>query len=155
MAMNDMDSSWPDSQIDPPIKPLTRDEAKALLDRHPKVSLWSLLMAQALLGLVVAGVWWLLSGNQMHAVSAAYGALVVLVPNVIMVRAVFGGRSGRSVGGLVAWEFVKVVVAGLMLAAAPLLIVPLHWVAMLVTMVLCMKVMVVMLLLRQHRPQKN
>jgi ATP synthase protein I len=120
-----MDSSWPASQIDPPVRPLTRDEAKALLAQQPKFSLSLLLAAQ-----------------------------LAVVPNVLMARGVFGSQAGATVGGLVLWELVKMVVVGVMLAFAPVLIRALSWPAMLVSMLLCMKVMGAALLWL-GRPKRN
>jgi len=138
---NVMDSSWPASQIDSPVRPLTRDEAQSLLARHPPSSLWQMLLLQGLVGLVGAGVSWIFFG-QAACLSSLYGLMVVLVPNALMVRAL-SGRLGKSVGGLVLWEFVKVVAAGCLLALAPFVVPALVWPALLVTMVLCMKVMIV------------
>ena len=149
-----MDSSWPDSQIDPPIQPLTREEAQALLARHPVVSVGSLLMAQCLLGVCVASLWWVLSGSQTAGLSSLYGAAVAVVPSAMMARAVFGSQLGRTVGGLVLWELIKIVVVVAMLVAAPMLIKPLSWPALLVTLLLGMKVMGVALLW-QGRQKKN
>lgn len=152
--MNSMDSSWPDSQIDPPIQPLTRDEAQALLARHPVVRVRSLLVAQCLLGVCVAALWWVLSGSQTSGLSSLYGAAVAIVPSLLMARAVFGSRLGRTVAGLVLWELIKIVVVVAMLVAAPMLIKPLSWPALLVTLLLGMKVMGVALLW-QGRRKKN
>lgn len=149
-----MDSSWPDSQIDPPIQPLTRDEAQALLARHPAVRVGPLLMAQCLLGVCLALCWWVLSGSQAAGLSSLYGAAVTVVPSALMARAVFGSRLGRTVGGLVLWELIKIVLVVAMLVAAPVLIRPLSWPALLVTLLLCMKVMGVALLW-QGRRKKN
>jgi ATP synthase protein I len=134
-----MDSSWPASQIDPPIKQLTRDEAKALSARQPAFKPFALLIAQAVFGVLVALVWWAFSGSQMAGLSALYGALSVLLPNALMARGVFGGRVGASVAGFVLWELVKLVAVGSMMAVAPFLIKPLSWPAMLANMLLCMK----------------
>jgi ATP synthase protein I len=71
-----------------------------------------------------------------------------------MARAVFGSRLGRTVGGLVLWELIKIVLVVAMLVAAPVLISPLSWPALLVTLLLCMKVMGAALLW-QGRRKKN
>ncbi len=149
-------SQWPDGQedLEPPVRPLTREEAQALIARHPSMSAWQVIAVQALVGVLVALVWWALSRSASAAVSALYGAAVAVVPNVLMARGVFGPRAGRSVGGLLVWELIKMVCAGAMLALAPAVIRPLSWAAMLVTMVLCMKVIGVALLW-QRRLRKN
>lgn len=118
------------------------------------MSAWQVIAVQALVGVLVALVWGALSRNQMAMVSSLYGAAVAVVPNVLMARGVFGRHAGRSVGGLLVWELIKMGCAGAMLALAPVLIRPLGWAAMLVTMVLCMKVIGVALLL-QRRKKKS
>jgi len=148
-----MDSTWPASQIDPPIRPLTRDEAQALLERHPVFSLTTLFAVQVGVGVLVALVWWGSTGSQSAGLSALYGAAAALVPNALMARGVFGSKLGSTVAGLVFWELVKLVAAGAMMAFAPFLIKPLSWPAMLIAMLLCMKVVGVVMLL-QSRPRK-
>lgn len=140
------ESIWPPEDSEPPVRPLTRDEAQALIARHPSLSVWQVIAVQALVGVLVALVWWALSRSQIAMVSSLYGAAVAVLPNVLMARGVFGRHAGRSVGGLLVWELIKMVCAGAMLALAHVFIQPLDWVAMLVTMVLCMKVIGVALL---------
>jgi ATP synthase protein I len=135
------DTLWPDEQEpEPPVQPLTREQAQALIARYPTFSVWRFVAAQAAFGVLVALLWGALSGDRAALWSALYGAAVAVVPNVLMARGVFGRRAGRSVGGLLYWEVIKIGVAGVMLALAPSLIPSLSWAAMLVTMVLCMKV---------------
>lgn len=126
-------------------KRLTREEAQALRARLPQISPWWVVGAQVLAGLVMVLVFWLWSGGQVSSVwSALYGAVIVLVQALLMIR----GVKRLSVTGVDAkvgsfafmvWEFVKVVVAVLMLAAATRVVPDLSWLAMLVTMVVCMK----------------
>jgi len=135
---------WPE-EPDLPVQPLTHDEAQALRARYPVISAWRLIAAQVLLGVLVALCWGALSG-QSALLSSLYGAAVAVLPNVLMVRGLFGRNAGRSVGGLLFWE--------LMLALSPSLVPSLNWAAMLVTMVLCMKVIGVALLW-QGRKKKS
>lgn len=148
-----MDSSWPASQIDPPIQPLTRNEAQALLARYPPPSLRQILLLQGLTGLVLSGLWWVFLGPAAF-LSSLYGLMVVLVPNALMVRALTGSL-GKSVGGLVLWELVKVVAAGCLLAVAPFVLPSLVWLALLATVVLCMKVMIAVSLWRDRGKKLN
>ena len=137
----DQDTLWPDEQEpEPPVQPLTREQAQALIARYPTFSVWRFVAAQAAFGVLVALAWGALSGDRTALLSALYGAAVAVVPNVLMARGVFGRRAGRSVGGLLYWEVIKIGVAGVMLAFSPYLIPSLSWAAMLITMVLCMKV---------------
>ncbi|MBI2733986.1 MAG: ATP synthase subunit I [Aquabacterium sp.] len=118
------------------------------------MSVWQVLAIQAAFGVFVALVWGVLSSSLMAAVSALYGAAVAVVPNALMARGVFGRNAGRSVGGLLVWEILKLGLTGAMLALAPVWIKPLNWAAMLVTLVLCLKVIGVALLVWQRR-KKN
>ncbi len=140
------DTQWPEQESDPPVQPLTRDQAQALLARYPSISPWRVIALQALVGLLVALVWGGVSRDLIALQSSLYGAVVAVLPNVLMVRGVFGPRAGRSVGGLLKWELIKICGAGALLALAPVVIPSLSWAAMLVTMVVCMKVIGVALL---------
>lgn len=140
------DTLWPEQEPDPPVRPLTREEAQALTARHPSVSAWRVIATQVVVGVLVALVWGALSGDRSALLSALYGAAVAVLPNVLMVRGLFGRHAGRSVGGLLFWELVKIGASGAMLALSPVLVPSLSWAAMLVTMVLCMKVIGVTLL---------
>lgn len=144
------DSDW-SKDDDLPVRPLTRQEAQALAAKHPSMSVWQVLAVQAAFGVLVALVWGVLSSSPAAAVSSLYGAAVAVVPNALMARGVFGRNAGRSVGGLLVWEILKLGMAGAMLALAPVWIKPLDWVAMLVTLLLCLKVIGVALLMWQRR----
>lgn len=152
-AMSFDDSDW-SKDDDLPVRPLTREEASALSARHPSMSVWQVLAVQAAFGVLVALVWGALSRSPVSAVSALYGAAVAVLPNALMARGVFGRNAGRSVGGLLVWEILKLGMTGAMLALAPVWIKPLDWAAMLVTLVLCLKVIGVALLMWQRR-KKN
>lgn len=147
------DSDW-SKDTDPPVRPLTRTEAQALLARHPSLTVWQVIAVQAGFGLLVALVWGAVLQSPISALSALYGAAVVVVPNALMARGVFGRGAGRSVGGLFIWEVIKLGLTGAMLALAPVWIKPLDWAAMLVNIVLCLKVIGVALLVWQGR-EKN
>jgi ATP synthase protein I len=120
--------------------PLTREEAQALIAKSPSLSPWRVIALQALIGVVVAVIWGSLSRNLPSFISALYGAAVVVVPGALMVRGVFGRGSGRSLGGLLFWEIVKLLLVLALLALAPKWVPSLNWAALLVTLVLCLKV---------------
>jgi len=152
------DSDWSKDQ-DPPVRPLTRVEAQALVARHPSVSVWQVIAIQAIFGVLVALVWGLLSRSSTSALSALYGVAVAVIPSALMARGVFGQsvwlKAGRSVGGLFVWELLKLGLTGAMLVLAPVWIRPLDWAAMLVTLVLCLKVIGVVLLIWQGRNKNS
>jgi ATP synthase protein I len=143
---------WPE-EPDPPVQPLTHDEAQALRARYPAVSALRVIASQVVVGLLVALCWGVLSG-QSALLSSLYGAAVAVLPNVLMVRGLYGPNAGRSVEGLLFWEFIKIGVSVAMLALSPRLVPSLSWAAMLVTMVLCLKVIGVALLW-QGRKKKS
>lgn len=148
------DSDW-SKDTDPPVRPLTREEAQALVAKHPSMSVWQILAWQAVAAVLVALVWGVLAQSPASAVSALYGGAVVVIPNALMARGVFGRGAGRSVGALLAWELLKLGLSGAMLALAPVLLRPLDWAAMLVTLVVCLKVIGVILLMGRGRAKKS
>ncbi|TDP81354.1 ATP synthase protein I [Aquabacterium commune] len=151
------DSFWGED-ADLPISSLTRTEAQALVAKHPSMTVWQALASQALFGVLVALIWGLLSRSPASLMSALYGVAVAVVPSGLMAYGVFGRRAARGaggVGGLLVWEILKLLMVGAMLAMAPVWIVPLDWVALLVTLVLSLKMVGVALLIWQRRAKNN
>lgn len=151
------DSFWGED-ADPPISSLTRTEAQALVARHPSMTVWQALASQAAFGVLVALIWGLLSRSQASLLSSLYGVAVAVLPSGLMAYGVFGRRAARGgggVGGLLVWEILKLLMVGAMLAMAPVWIVPLDWVALLVTLVLSLKMVGVALLIWQRRTKNN
>jgi len=124
-------------------KPLTAQEAQEWRRRHPAPSVWRLVAAQALMGVVVALVAWGVSGERHVAWSAGYGALAVVVPAALFARGMSRQKQAASAGsamvGFFGWEMVKIALTVAMLAAAPRLVPQLSWLALLVGMVVTMK----------------
>jgi ATP synthase protein I len=148
-----VDSDQPED-VDPPIRPLTRDEAQALIANNPSFSVWQAIAMQAALGVGVALVWFGLTRSLPALLSSLYAVAVVVLPALLMARGVFGPNAGRSVGGLLGWELLKMGLGAAMLVLAPKMLDPVDWVALLVTLVLCLKVNGVALLWMQRR-KKN
>jgi ATP synthase protein I len=123
---------------------LTRQEAQALRARLPSVSPWRVILVQAVVGVVVAALVWLVTGERPAALSALYGAAVVVVPGALMARGMTSRLSHMNPGtgavSFMLWETTKIAVSVAMLMLAPKLVQPLSWPALLVAMVLCMKV---------------
>ena len=91
-AVHDADfdvSDW-SKDIDPPVEPLTREEAQALIAKHPSMSVWQVLAAQTLFGVLVALLWGGLSRDVSALWSSLYATAVVEVPGLLMARGVFG-----------------------------------------------------------------
>ena len=71
-------------------------------------------------------------------------ALAIVVPAALFARGVarnsgHAGYASGAIARLFAWEFVKLVLCIAMLAAAPVLVPNLHWLALLAGMVVTMK----------------
>lgn len=103
-----------------------------------------MVLAQLVVGLLVALVFWAVSGMQQLALSAGYGALAVVIPGAVFARGLTGRLASAGPGaaavGFMVWEVVKLVLTMAMLVAAPGLVQGLSWPAMLVGLVLTMKV---------------
>ena len=96
-------SDW-SKDIDPPVEPLTREEAQALLARHPSMSVWQVLAAQLGFGVLIALIWGGVSRDASALWSSLYATAVVVVPGLLMARGVFGQLI------YVSWDFNMVVV---------------------------------------------
>ncbi|MFT3858977.1 MAG: ATP synthase subunit I [Aquabacterium sp.] len=154
-ADSDLPDPYKDVDLrDLPVRPLTREEAQALIARNPSLPVWRVLAVQAAFGFGVALVWGGLSRSLPSLLSALYGVAVVMLPSLLMARGVFGRNAGRSVGGLLGWQFLKMGLSAAMLVLAPRVLNPVDWVALLVTLVLCLKITWVVLLIGQRR-KKN
>ena len=126
---------------DADFKPLTAQQAEQWRSRQRPLSVWRIVVMQALVGVLVALLAWWLTGNVPSAWSAAYGALSVVVPAALFARGMVRKRTsaGAAMAGLMGWELVKIVLTVAMLAAAPRLVPGLSWPALLVGMVVTMK----------------
>ena len=131
-------------------KPLTAEEAQEWRSRQPIVSVWRIVGLQALVGVLVVLLAWLLTGRSQVAWSAGYGALSVVLPAALFARGMARKRhsAGAAMVGLFGWELVKIALTVAMLAAAPRLVPGLSWLALLAGMVVTMKTYWVALLVR-------
>jgi ATP synthase protein I len=125
-------------------EPLTAEQVVELRRRQPLLSVWRVVGAQAVLGLLVAWLVWLLSGQIAAVYSAVYGALAVIIPAALFARGltskVASANVGAAVFGFFLWEMVKIGLTVAMLFAAPRLVNDLSWPAMLAGLVVTMKV---------------
>ena len=151
-------SRWQDEEdgaAERKFKALTREQAQALRERDPPLSPWRVLMVQVVVGVVVALLAVLITGNQMVMWSVLYGAATVVIPGALMARGMTSRLSSMSPGSsavsFMLWEAVKILVSVVMLALAPKIVQPLNWLALLAGLVLCMKVYWFALLWRGRR----
>jgi ATP synthase protein I len=134
---------WGDEDELDPVVPLTRAEAQALRERLPSVSVWRVVAVQAAAGALVAIVAWSLSRSNAVALSALYGAAVVVLPSALLARGV--GRlagSGPMAGavGFLAWQSVKMVLSLALLLGAVRVVPGLNCPALLVAVAVCLQV---------------
>ena len=133
-----------DSQDADSFQPLTSQEAQLLRQKLPLLSVWRVVAAQVLMGVVVALLAGLFTSKWNVAWSAGYGALAVTVPAALFARGMTSPVTSASVGGSVTgfllWETVKIGLTLAMLIVAPRVVPQVSWPAMLVGLVLTMKV---------------
>ena len=133
-------------------KPLTAEEAVVWRSRNPPISVWKVVAGQALVGMLVGLLAWVLTGSVLVGWSAAYGALAVVVPAALFARGVLRHKASfnprAAMVGFFGWEIAKIVLTVALLAAAPWVVPGLNWVALVVGMVITMKTYWVALLVR-------
>lgn len=141
-----------DEAVDEGFKPLTHEEAQKIRLLNPAVSPWMVLAGQAVAGILVAAVAWVLTGQPRMGWSAAYGALAVVVPAALFARGLSRQKAladgNAALVGFFVWELVKIALTVAMLFAAPRLIADLSWLALLAGFVVTMKVYWVAMWLR-------
>lgn len=124
--------------------PLTAEQAESLRKRQPLLSPWWVVGGQAVVGMAVALVAWLLTSKVSVVESAAFGSLAVILPAALFARGVTGRfasvNAGSAVLSFFVWELVKIFFTVALLFAAHKVVSELSWLAMLVSMVLTMKV---------------
>lgn len=149
--MTKMPADFQDEDEVEDFKPLTAQEASAWRSRFPQVSVWRIVVVQAIVGVVVALLAWLFTGRMAAGWSAGYGALSVVLPAAMFARGVARQRpadAGAAMVRIFGWELVKLVLCIAMLAAAPKLIPNLSWLALLAGLIVVMKTYWVALLVR-------
>ena len=135
--------------------PLTPEQAQRLVAQNPSLSVWWVISAQLVVGVVAAIVAGVLTGQGASAWSAFYGCLAVVIPGALFARGLrsqFSSISAVTAGfGFFVWEAVKIGVSVAMLAAAPRLVADLDWLAMLIGLIVTLKVYWLALGVRRKR----
>jgi len=125
-------------------EPLTAEQVRELRKHQPLLSVWRVVGVQAVLGLLLMVVVWLVSRQMAVVYSAGYGALAVIVPAALFARGltspVASVNAGAAVFGFFLWEMVKIGLTVAMLVVAPRLVNDLSWPALLAGLILAMKV---------------
>jgi len=135
---------WVDEPDPQESAPLTAEQARQWRARHPQLPVWRALLAQALTGLVVTGLAWLLTRRPEVAWSAAYGALAGVLPAAVAARGTVrwarpGFPPAAALAGLLLWEGVKLALTVGMLMAAPRFLGVPSWPALLIGLALTIK----------------
>lgn len=132
-----------DEWTDVPYKALTRAEAQALRVKHPMISPWRVVRAQAAVGaacVVLAWIFMRQSDAPLNtAWSALYGAAAVVIPSALLARGMTRRADSPTAAamGLMFWETIKIAAAVAMLVIAVRVVPQLSWPALLLTMVVC------------------
>lgn len=129
-------------------KPLTSEEAKAWRQTQRKVSVWRVVLLQICASAVFGASAMLVTGRLPIGWSAFYGGASVALPSAVMAWGMTSSRLGRvlsvfpsgSLGGLVFWEGVKVLLVVVALLFAPAVVSELSWLALLAGLVVVLKV---------------
>ena len=134
---------------------MTPEQAQRLIAQNPSLSVWWVLSAQLVVGVLAAMVAGILTGQGASAWSAFYGCLAVVIPGALFARGLrsqFSSISAVTAGfGFFVWEAVKIGVSVAMLAAAPRLVADLDWLAMLIGLIVTLKVYWLALGVRRKR----
>ena len=133
-----------ESDEDSGFTPLTAEQAKALRKQHPALTPWWVVLGQLVVGGLVALIAWGVTGKSIFGLSAACGALAVVLPAALFARGITGGFASVNVSsavlGFFVWELVKILLTVAVMFAAHRLVVGLSWPVMLLGLVLTMKV---------------
>jgi len=125
-------------------RPLTAEEAREWRSRCPQLPVGRALAWEALVGVAVAVLAWLLTRRPIVGWSAAYGALAGVLPAALAAWGTArwarpGFPAGVALAGLLLWEGVKLVLTVGMLWVAPRFLGAPSWPALLIGLVLTIK----------------
>ena len=130
--------------VESDFKPLSAEEAQAWRQSNPQASPWRVLLLQVGVGALMALLTGLVTGQLHLAASVAWGAVAVVIPAVVFVRALSRQmrrtQPGSALVGLFVWELVKIVLTVALLLVAPKVISDLSWFALVAGFVVTMKV---------------
>lgn len=148
---------------EPEFKSLTREEAREWRARQPTWSIWRLVVAQLLTGLLLGGLGWLVTQRAQVAWSVVYGSAAVVIPSAIMAYGLTSSALARLMAGIAQaafvgflfWEGVKVLLAVAMLWLAPQVVPGLSWLGLLLGLVVTLKVYWAGFLIQSRRSKQN
>ncbi len=134
----------PEYPEEEPIVPWTKEQVLEFRQAQPTVSVWWVIGAQVLVGLVLMFVAWLLGVKLAKMVSLGYGSLCVVLPSALFARGITSRWSGLGPGaavtGFFLWEFVKIAMTMVMLLISQSVVDDLSWPMMILGLIITMKV---------------
>lgn len=144
----DTQSNWEDGWQEPEFKSLTCEEAREWRGRQPTWSIWRLVVAQLLIGLLLGGAIGLLTQQAQVAWSVIYGSAAVVIPSATMAYGLTSSALARLMAGIAQaafvgflfWEGIKILLAMAMLWLAPQVVPGLNWLGLLLGLVVTLKV---------------
>lgn len=135
---------WDDEAPDSvPAPPWTAQQVQALVAREKPLSPWRVVALQAVVGGLLALVWWLFGTAPAQQVrSTVWGAAAVVLPHAVMAWGLRRPAIQAQAAFLsfLVWELIKVGLAVVILVAAAWLVRDLSWPALLVALIACLKV---------------
>ena len=157
------ESEWENGSQEPEFQPLTREEAQEWRGRQPTWSIWRLVLAQLLVGLLLGGLSWLVTQRAQVAWSVLYGSAAVVIPSALMAYGLTSSALARLMAGIAQaafvgflfWEGVKVLLAVVMLWLAPQVVPGLSWLGLLLGLVVTLKVYWAGFLIQSRRSKQN
>ena len=157
------ESAWEEESQEPEFQPLTREEAREWRGRQPTWSIWRLVAAQLLVGLLLGGLSGLLTQRAQVAWSVLYGSAAVVIPSALMAYGLTSSALARLMAGIAQaafvgflfWEGVKVLLAVVMLWLAPQVVPGLSWLGLLLGLVVTLKVYWAGFLIQSRRSKQN
>ncbi|WP_416546923.1 ATP synthase subunit I [Limnohabitans sp. DCL3] len=133
-----------DEALEPEFKPLTAEQAQTWRQNHRQASPWRVLWLQSGVGALMALSTAWVTGQTHLAASVAWGALAVVMPGMVFVRALSRQmrrtQPGAALVGLFVWELVKIILTVALLLVAPKVISQLSWLSLVAGFVVTMKV---------------
>lgn len=138
---------WDDEQEQEEIVPLTRAEAERLfgpgVGRPSRVTPFRVVIAQVIVSLLAALIWWALTAtapkSHAAAVSAWLGGTMVWLPGALFALRLKVSSDRLTTSSLMIGQAIKVTVTIALLVAIAVFYPGVHWVALLTTFVLTLK----------------
>jgi ATP synthase protein I len=133
--------AWADADAAPaPVKPLSREQAQALIAAQPKtLALGWVVVAQVAVGLVAALLAWLATGRVLAVWSALGGALIAAVPSALMLYGVTRSALRHMVLGPLVWLVVKLAASLVMFMLVIRALGRPDWPVLLITLIVALK----------------